>query len=142
MVVVGVAAALLLRKTTIDSWVLLILFVGHVVLLIGAVALLAVTYLLGTLTRHGSRLTEGPGGRCGWTLLIWAGGAALVGYGRAALSRLGVELDRHPEVNPWLLGVGVALVVGLLSRSRRVRVGSAVLISLFVVITAALQALN
>ncbi|WP_346121468.1 hypothetical protein [Micromonospora coerulea] len=143
IVVVGAAAALFLRGTTSGPWVLLALFVGlHVVLLIGAMALLAVTYLLGTLTRHGSRLTESPGGRCGWALLIWAGGAALVGYGRTALGHLGFEPDRHPEVGHWLLGVGVALVVGLLSRSRLVRVGSAALIALFVVVTAALRAFN
>ncbi|MEU9741219.1 hypothetical protein AB0E12_18780 [Micromonospora chersina] len=143
MVVVGVAAALFLRGTTSGPWVLLALLVGlHVVLLIGAVALLTMTYLLGTLTRHGSPLTESPGGRCGWTLLIWAGAAALVGYGRPALGQLGFEPDRHPEVGHWLLGVGVAFVVGLFSRSRQVRVGSAVLITLFVVVTAALRALS
>jgi hypothetical protein len=49
MVVVGAAAALFLRGTTSGPWVLLALLVGlHVVLLIGAVALLAMTYLLGT----------------------------------------------------------------------------------------------
>lgn len=143
VVVVGAAAALSLRGTTSGPWVLLALFVGlHAVLLIGALALLTVTYLLGTLTRYGSRLTESSRGRCGWTLLIWAGGAALVGYGRAALGHLGFEPDRHPEVSHWLLGVGVALVVGLFSRSRQIRVGSAALIALFVMVTAALLALN
>ncbi|SCE83250.1 hypothetical protein GA0070607_2114 [Micromonospora coriariae] len=139
MVVVGASAALFLRGTTSGPWVLFVLFVGlEVVLLGGAVALLTLTYLLGTLTRHGSRLTESPGGRCAWTLAVWAGGAALVGFGRAALGHLGFEPDRHPEVGHWLLGLGVALVVGLLSRSRQVRVGSAALIGLFVVVTAAL----
>ncbi|SCE72852.1 hypothetical protein GA0074696_0489 [Micromonospora purpureochromogenes] len=143
MVVVGAAAALFLRGTTSGPWVLFALFVGlHVVLLVGAAALLALTYLLGTLTRHGSRLTESFGGRFGWTLLIWAVGAALVGYGRAALRHLGFEPDRHPEVGHWLLGVGVSLVVGAFSRSRQVRVGSAALLAIFVVVTAALRTVS
>ncbi|MEH0819263.1 MULTISPECIES: hypothetical protein [unclassified Micromonospora] len=106
-VVVGVAAALFLRGTDSGPWVLLALFVGlDVVLLVGAMALLTVTYLLGTLTRHGSRLTERPGSRCGWVLLVWVGGAALVGYGRAALGQVGFEPDRHPEGGQLAAGPG------------------------------------
>ncbi|MCZ7418544.1 hypothetical protein O7605_03300 [Verrucosispora sp. WMMA2121] len=117
------------------------MFVGlHAVLLVGAVTLLSITYLLGTLTRHGSRLTESPGGRCGWTLLIWAGGAALVRYDRGNLGHLGFDPHRHSEVGHWLLGLGVALVVGVFSRSRPLRAGSVALIALFVVVTAALRA--
>ncbi|MGK5521361.1 hypothetical protein ACSNN9_18680 [Micromonospora sp. URMC 107] len=143
VVVVGAAAALFLRETDSGPWGLFALFVGvHAVLLAGAAALLTVTYLLGTLTRHGSRLTESPGRRCGWTLLVWAGGAALVGYGRTALGHLGFEADRHPEVGHWLLGLGAALVVGVLTRSRQVRIASAAMIALFVVVTAALRALG
>lgn len=143
MVVVGATAALFLRGTTSGPWVLLGLFVGlEVVLLAGAVVLLTLTYLLGTLTRHGSRLTENPGGRCAWTVAVWAGGAALVGFGHAALGHLGFEADRYPEVGHWLLGLAVALVVGLLGRSRQVRVGSAVLIALFVVVIVALRAVD
>ncbi|MBQ1076124.1 hypothetical protein KBX06_23635 [Micromonospora sp. C31] len=143
MVVVGATAALFLRDTDSGPWGLLALFVGvHAVLLAGALVLLAVTYLLGTLTRHGSRLTESPGRRCGWTLLVWAGGAALVGYGRAALDQLGFEPGRHPEAGHWLLGLGAALVVGVFGRSRQVRIASAALIALFVVGTAVLRALD
>ncbi|MEH0970127.1 hypothetical protein V6U77_03170 [Micromonospora sp. CPCC 205546] len=143
MAVVGTAAALFLRGTTSGPWVLFALFVGvHAVLLAGVAALLTVTYLLGTLTRHGSRLTESPGIRCGWTLLVWAGGAALVGYGRAALGHLGFDPDQHPEAGHWLLGLGAALVVGVFGRSRQVRIVSGALIALFVVVTAALRALD
>ncbi|WP_410810249.1 hypothetical protein [Micromonospora sp. 067-2] len=142
-VVVGTAAALFLRETTSGPWVLLVFFVGpQLLLLAAAVALLTLTYLLGTLTRHGSRLTERPGGRCAWALAVWAVGAALVGFGRTALGHLGFEPDRNSEVGHWLLGAGVAVVVGLFSRSRRVRVVSAALIALFFVITAAPRALT
>ncbi|MEV4663415.1 hypothetical protein AB0J85_15875 [Micromonospora echinofusca] len=143
MVVVGTAAALFLRDTTNGGWVMLVFLVGvHAMLLAGVVALLAVTYLLGTLTRYGSRLTERPGPRFGWTLLVWVGGAALVRYGRTALGHLGFDLDRHAEVGHWLLGLGAALVVGAFSRSRPVRVASAALIAVFVVGTAALRAID
>ena len=80
-----------------------------------------------------------PGSRCGWALLVWAGGAALVGYGRAALGQVGFDPERHPEGGHWLRGLAVALVVGLISRSGPVRVGSAALIALFVVVTVALR---
>ncbi|MEW2376983.1 hypothetical protein AB0883_12890 [Micromonospora sp. NPDC047812] len=143
MVVLGATAALLLRGTNGGPWLMLAFFVGvHAVLLAGVAALLTVTYLLGTLTRHGSRLTESPGRRCGWTLLVWVGGAALVGYGRAALGHLGFGPDRHPEVGHWLLGLGAALVVGLFTRSRQARIASAATIALFVVVTVALRALG
>ncbi|MCZ7440192.1 hypothetical protein O7598_27575 [Micromonospora sp. WMMC241] len=139
--VVGATAALFLRGVTEGPWVLLGVFVGlHVLLLAGAAALLALTYLLGTLTRHGSRLTESPGLRCAWTLIVWAAGTALVAYGKAALGQFGFEPDRHPEAGHWLLGLAVTLVVGLLSRGPRVRAGSGVLIALFVLTTAAQRA--
>ncbi|MFY1597541.1 hypothetical protein [Micromonospora sp. WMMD737] len=143
MVVVGVTAALFLRGTNGGPWLLFAFFVGvHAVLLAGAATLLTLTYLLGTLTRHGSLLTESPGRRCGWALLVWIGGAALVGYGRAALGHLGFDPDRHPEVGHWLLGLGAALVVGLFTRSRQARTASAATIALFVVVTVALRALD
>ncbi|WP_431943196.1 hypothetical protein [Micromonospora marina] len=88
------------------------------------------------------RLRNVEGGRCGWALLIWAGGAALVGYGRLALGHLAFEPDRHPEVGHWLVGVKAALVVGVLSRSRLVRGGSAALTAMSAVVTAALRAVS
>ncbi|PWR10504.1 hypothetical protein DKT68_08965 [Micromonospora acroterricola] len=143
MVVVGAAAALFLRGTTSGPWALFALFVGpEIVLLGGVLALLTVTYLLGTFTLHGSRLTERPAGRCAWTLALWAGGAVLVGFGRAALGHLGFDPEQHPEAGHWFLGLAVAVVVGLLSRSRQVRIVSAALIAFFVVITAALRTLT
>ncbi|GAB3947834.1 hypothetical protein [Micromonospora vulcania] len=141
MVVVGAAAALILRGTSGGEWVLLGFFVPlALVLLIGLLLLMTATYLLGTLTRHGSRLTESPGRRCAWTLLIWASGAALVGYGRTAVGQLGIDLDSHPEASHWLLGVGVALVAGIYSRSRRIRLGSTAMIAMLVAATAVLRA--
>lgn len=134
MLAVGLLAAV--AAPAMVGLVVVALMGGPVTLIAGLLVTAALLYGVGTLTRHGSPLTAGAGGRLVWTVLVCVGGTTGAVLGYAALRDLDVDPAASPLIGAALVAVVFALVTGVLTGRRSTGLpAGAVLLALAVTLT-------